>query len=153
MLRIYICCMKTKSLPLKAKFFALKAKSLALELKVKSLLTSLPDRPRIQQVGTSTNTCFTFTVSGSLQDSQVGSSTHNNKAWLGGGRTGAHWPPQQKIDFLPEINCFGEFRAVFGRPFVRWGPSSPKRGTAPNFWPMSVVAKRLDGLTCHLVWR
>jgi len=24
----------------------------------------------------------------------------------------------------------------------RWGPSSPKRGTAPNFRPMSVVAKR-----------
>jgi len=29
----------------------------------------------------------------------------------------------------------------------------PERGTAPNFWPMSVVAKRLDGLRCHLVWR
>ena len=26
-------------------------------------------------------------------------------------------------------------------------------GTAPNFRPMSVVAKRLDGLRCHLVWR
>ena len=26
----------------------------------------------------------------------------------------------------------------------------PKRGTAPNIWPMSVVAKRLDGLRCHL---
>jgi len=23
----------------------------------------------------------------------------------------------------------------------------------PNFWPMSVVAKRLDGSRCHLVWR
>jgi len=29
----------------------------------------------------------------------------------------------------------------------------PKRGTAPNFWPMCVVAKRLDGLRCHLVRR
>ena len=29
----------------------------------------------------------------------------------------------------------------------------PKRGTAPNFRPMSVVAKRLDELRCHLVWR
>jgi len=29
----------------------------------------------------------------------------------------------------------------------------PKRGTAPNFWPMSVVVKGLDGLGCHLVWR
>ena len=36
---------------------------------------------------------------------------------------------------------------------VRSGPSSPHRGTAPNFRPMSVVAKRLDGLRCHLVWR
>jgi len=38
---------------------------------------------------------------------------------------------------------------------VRWGPSSPpiKRGTAFNFWPMSVVAKQLDGLRCHLVWK
>jgi len=25
---------------------------------------------------------------------------------------------------------------------VTWGPSSPKRGTAPNFRPMSIVAKR-----------
>jgi len=29
----------------------------------------------------------------------------------------------------------------------------PKSCTAPNFQPMSVVAKRLDGLGCHLVWR
>jgi len=28
-----------------------------------------------------------------------------------------------------------------------------KRGTAPNFRPMSVVAKRLDGLRCHFVRR
>ena len=28
-----------------------------------------------------------------------------------------------------------------------------QRGTAPNFRPMSVVAKMLDGLRCHLVWR
>jgi len=27
------------------------------------------------------------------------------------------------------------------------------RGTAPNFQPISVVAKWLDGLRCHLVWR
>jgi len=27
----------------------------------------------------------------------------------------------------------------------------PKRGTAPNFRPMYVVAKRLDGSRCHLV--
>ena len=28
----------------------------------------------------------------------------------------------------------------------------PQRGTAPNFRPISVVAKWLDGLRCHLVW-
>jgi len=32
-------------------------------------------------------------------------------------------------------------------------PAPPKRGTTPNFWPISVVAKRLHGLSCHLVWR
>ena len=31
--------------------------------------------------------------------------------------------------------------------------SLPQRGTAPNFRPMSAMAKRLDGLRCHLVWR
>jgi len=29
----------------------------------------------------------------------------------------------------------------------------PPKGTAPNFWPVSIVAKRLHGSTCHLVWR
>ena len=29
----------------------------------------------------------------------------------------------------------------------------PKRGTTPNFRPMSVVAKRLDGSRCHFVRR
>jgi len=29
--------------------------------------------------------------------------------------------------------------------------STPKGGTAPNFRPMSIVAKRLDGSRCHLV--
>jgi len=39
---------------------------------------------------------------------------------------------------------------------ARWGPSSfsPKRGhIPPNFRPISIVAKRLDGSRCHLVWR
>ena len=29
-------------------------------------------------------------------------------------------------------------------------PAAPQTGTAPNFRPMAVVAKRLDGLRCHL---
>ena len=32
-------------------------------------------------------------------------------------------------------------------------PCAQKRGTAPNFWPISVVVKRLDGSRCHLIWR
>ena len=36
---------------------------------------------------------------------------------------------------------------------ARWGLSSPlqKGGRAPNFRPMSIVPKRLDGSRCHLV--
>ena len=30
---------------------------------------------------------------------------------------------------------------------------SPKRGVAPNFRPMFIVAKCMDGLRCHLIWR
>ena len=40
---------------------------------------------------------------------------------------------------------------------ARWGPSSPlpKRGQRPphNFRPISIVAERLDGSKCHLIWR
>jgi len=40
------------------------------------------------------------------------------------------------------------------RHCVRWGPSSPPlKGHSPQFRPVSVVAKRLDGLRCHVVWR
>ena len=35
---------------------------------------------------------------------------------------------------------------------VRWGPSSPSP-KGPQFWPISVVAKWLVGLRCHLAWR
>ena len=42
------------------------------------------------------------------------------------------------------------------RHCVRWGLSSPSakgaRAQPPNFRPMSVVAKQLDGLRCHLLW-
>ena len=38
---------------------------------------------------------------------------------------------------------------------VRWGPSCPpqKRGQSPQFWPISIVVKRLNASRCHLVWR
>jgi len=29
----------------------------------------------------------------------------------------------------------------------------PQKGHSPQFWPMSIVVKGLDGLGCHLVWR
>jgi len=29
----------------------------------------------------------------------------------------------------------------------------PKWGTPANFRPISIATKRLDALTCHLVWR
>jgi len=50
------------------------------------------------------------------------------------------------------------WRAGRPRPWphcVRWGPSSPsqKGGRAPNFGPMSIVTKRLDGSRWHLAWR
>jgi len=42
------------------------------------------------------------------------------------------------------------------RHCVIWGPAPlPKKGTGhlPNFRPMSIVAKRLDGSKWHLAWR
>jgi len=32
-------------------------------------------------------------------------------------------------------------------------PLPLKGGTAPNFWPIFIVAKRLYASRCHLVWR
>jgi len=42
-----------------------------------------------------------------------------------------------------------------GHIVLDWDPTPPahKKGTAPNFRPMHVVAKGLDGLRCHLVRR
>jgi len=42
-----------------------------------------------------------------------------------------------------------------GRPLprphcVRWGSSFPQRDPAPNFRPVTFMAKRLDGSRCHL---
>jgi len=39
------------------------------------------------------------------------------------------------------------------RDIVLDGERARRGSWVPNFWPMSVVAKRLDGLRCHLVWR
>ena len=40
--------------------------------------------------------------------------------------------------------------------FVLDGDTAPipqKAGRAPNFWPMSIMAKQLGASRCHLVWR
>ena len=68
-------------------------------------------------------------------------------------KKGAEPPPQFSAHFY-SATWYG------GRPqprgfCVRWEPSpSPKRRRSPpNFRPMFVVAKRLDGSRWHLAWR
>jgi len=67
-------------------------------------------------------------------------------------------------DFGPCLlwpNCWmdQDFTCYGGRPrprrhCIKWGPSSHLEGAQPsNFWPMSIVAKRLDGSRWHLVRR
>ena len=75
--------------------------------------------------------------------------------------TKGHKPPHS---FRPHI-CCGQMTGWMKMPLgtkVGLGPGNlvldadpalPARGTAPNFRPMSVVAKRLDGSKCHLVRR
>ena len=42
----------------------------------------------------------------------------------------------------------------FSAHCARWGPSyPPQKEGAPNFWPISVVAKRLYASRCYSVWR
>jgi len=40
-----------------------------------------------------------------------------------------------------------------GHIVLHWEPPPSKKGTAPTSWPMSIVAKCLDGSRCHLVCR
>jgi len=56
---------------------------------------------------------------------------------------------RSKLVKLLQVSC-NEICYIFGRPFVKASP--PLKGhSTPNFRPMSVVAKRVDGLRCHLV--
>ena len=71
---------------------------------------------------------------------------------------------EHRPQFLAHV-CFGQMARWIKMPLgsptevgrgpvdivLDGGPRSPKRGTAPNFRPMSIVAKRLDGR--HLVRR
>jgi len=51
--------------------------------------------------------------------------------------------------------CVPQTEALSPGDFVldRDPAPSPKRGVAPNFWPTSIVVKRLHGSRCHLVRR
>jgi len=60
--------------------------------------------------------------------------------WLDGSR--CRWIQMP----LGTVVGLGPGRIVLGHP-------TPKIGTPQKNWPMSVVAKRLDGSRCHLVWR
>ena len=40
-----------------------------------------------------------------------------------------------------------------GHTVLDGDPAPPKWAQSPNFRPMSVVVKRLDGARCHLAWR
>ena len=82
----------------------------------------------------------------------------------------APFPPLKGAEPLPQFSvgrvCCRQTAGLIKMPLgmeVGLGPGRivldrdqfplPKRSTAPNFRPMSVVAKRLDGLRCHLVRR
>jgi len=55
-----------------------------------------------------------------------------------------------KMPLAKEVGLGAGYIVLDGDP----APLPPKKGTqAPTFWPMSVVAKRLDGSRCHLVRR
>jgi len=62
--------------------------------------------------------------------------------------------------FLAHI-CCGQMAAWIKMPLgmevghlvLDGDPAPAKVHSIPNFRPMSVVAKRLDGIRCHFVWR
>ena len=77
-------------------------------------------------------------------------------------------PPKGHSPQFSAHICCGQMAAWIKMPLgmeVGLGPGDfvldgdpappPKGGGAPlaNFWPISVVAKRLDTSRCHLVWR
>ena len=57
------------------------------------------------------------------------------------------FPPYPPDDHHSSDDVYLTERVVNGEP------APLKRAQHPNFRPMSVVAKRLDGSRCHLVWR
>ena len=90
------------------------------------------------------------------------------KAGLGPGHTVSDGvqAPLPKGTQPPQFSahvCCGQMAGLIKMPLVmevglgpghivRWGPSSPKGAQPPNFWPMSIVAKRspISGTAEHL---
>jgi len=79
-------------------------------------------------------------------------------------KKGAERPPQfsAHVHYGQTAVCIGAIRIPLGKEVglslgdivLDGDPApSPLKGHSPNFRPMSVVAKRLDRLRCHLVWR
>ena len=72
-------------------------------------------------------------------------------------------PPNFRPILLRPNGCMDQDVTWYGarprprRLYVRWGPSLPyakrERSHLPNFWPISIVAKRLDASRCHSVRR
>jgi len=56
-----------------------------------------------------------------------------------------------KMSFGTEVGLDPSDVVFYGDP----APLSPQKGAEPppNFWPMSIVATRLDESKCHLEWR
>ena len=77
-------------------------------------------------------------------------------AEFGGSRISPAAGTAKHVEFicLSEADTWHGGRCQPTRICVRWGPSPlPTKGHSPNFRPMSVMAKRLDGSRCHLVGR
>jgi len=55
-----------------------------------------------------------------------------------------------KMKLGTEVGLGPDHIVLYGDPAP---PPEKEHSHTPNFWPMSVVAKRLDRLRCHLVWR
>jgi len=98
--------------------------------------------------------------------------TDQDGTWHGGRpqprRLCVRWGPSPLPNFGPFLlrpnGCIDQDATWYGgrprprRHCVRWGCSSipsPKRGRSPlpNFRPMSIVVKQLDGSRWHLAWR
>jgi len=68
----------------------------------------------------------------------------------------AHVYCVQTAGWIKMVGLLGMELGLSPGDFVLGGDPAPLpkrgRGSLPNFRPLSIVAKRLDASTCHLVW-